>query len=354
MKRHVSNLKPGQQATLFPSLAYFDVRRRVPRALVHGRVFDNQKTPLGTRVLLRGLQKAMQASDEQLASETFQRRIDGFLAAPGKRRRIVIEIGQHRYRLRRRTQRDGTFFGSLTLPGDVVPGPADRPGRIEMRLLRSDTQRQESIESTGEIFYVPPTGISVISDIDDTIKFTEATNRRALLVNTFLNPFVAVEGMAEVYRQWALAGCSFHYVSSSPWQLYQPLAQLCVEHDFPAGSMHLRYFRVRDEMFKRFRPLRHNSKVAILVHLFKRLPMRKFVLVGDSGERDPEIYWFLARRFPRQVAAILIRNVPGHSLEEKRLKRLRELDGHLTLRIFDSPEELTELVPALARRVRPT
>ncbi|RMF44239.1 MAG: DUF2183 domain-containing protein, partial [Planctomycetota bacterium] len=290
----------------------------------------------------------------QLASETFQRRIDGFLAAPGKRRRIVIEVGSHRYRLKRRTRRDGTFFGTLTLPSDVLAGQIDQAARIEMRLLRAGTNHPVHVESTGDIFYAPPTGLSVISDIDDTIKFTEATNRKALLINTFLNPFVAVDGMAEVYRQWQHAGCSFHYVSSSPWQLYQPLAQLCMDHGFPAGSMHLRYFRVRDEMFKRFRPLRHNSKVAIMVHLLKRLPERKFVLVGDSGERDPEIYWFLARRFPQNVVAIAIRNVPGHPLEDKRLRKLRELGSGLTLRVFDAPAELADLVPALMHRVQAT
>ena len=50
-----SNLKPGQRATLFPSLGYFDLKRRCWRSLVHGRVFIDGQIPLGTRLLLRGL-----------------------------------------------------------------------------------------------------------------------------------------------------------------------------------------------------------------------------------------------------------------------------------------------------------
>ncbi len=342
-----SDLKPGQQATLFPSLGYFDLKKRCWRSLVHGRVFVDGRIPLGTRILLRGLKKAMKATPEQVASETFQRRIDGFLSAPGRRRRIVLQIAGQHYRLRRRTRRNGAFYGVLTLPEDNFPHHADAlDGQsivTPMELLRSTDDVGSISATSGQLHVVSPQGLSVISDIDDTIKMTEATSRSEMLANTFLRPFEVVDGMAQLYRDWRDLGCDFHYVSSSPWQLYHPLAELCSTSQFPAGSMHLRYFRVRDEMFKRFRPVRRNSKVGIIASIFKRMPARKFMLIGDSGEKDPEIYRFLAKRFPRQVVAVFIRNLKSRPLDAKRLKKLRSIEANALLEIFEHSEQISNL-----------
>lgn len=343
----LSDLKPGQRATLFPSLGYFDERRGCWRSLVHGRVFTEGHTLLGTRILLRGLKKAMKATPEQVASETFQHRIDGFLAAPGRRRRIVLEIADKQYRLGRRTRRNGAFYGALSLPENQFPTtPHALGGRsltTEMNLLQSTDELGTIGPTSGKLFVVSPQGLSVISDIDDTIKLTEATSRREMLANTFLRPFEVVEGMAALYQHWQQLGCDFHYVSSSPWQLYAPLAELCEASDFPAGSMHLRYFRVRDEMFKRFRPIRRNSKVGIIVGILKRLPQRKFLLVGDSGEKDPEIYRFLAKRFPDRISAVLIRNLKSHPLNSKRLRKLQAIGDRTLLKVFEDSEEIMDV-----------
>lgn len=347
----LSNLKPDQQATLFPSLGYYDVKRRCWRSLVHGRVFIDGQIPLATRLLLRGLKRAMKASPEDYASETFQRRIDGFLAAPGRRRRIALEIAGQNYLLRRRTRSNGSFYGALNLPEHVFErSPWALRGRslmTPMALLRSTDEIGTIAGTLGQLHVVSPRGLSVISDIDDTIKMTEATSRSEMLANTFLRPFEVVEGMAQLYQSWHTLGCDFHYVSSSPWQLYEPLAELCATSAFPSGSMHLRYFRVRDEMFKRFRPVRRNSKVGIIVGILKRLPERKFILVGDSGEKDPEIYRFLAKRFPDRIAAILIRNVRSRPMDRKRMTKLHSLPETTHVHIFEHSAEITEVAPEI-------
>lgn len=340
----VSDLKPGQQARLFPSLGYYDQRTGSCRALIHGRVFKDGRVPFGTRILLRGLKRAMNATPEQIQSETFQRRIDGFLMAPGRRRRIVLRIGNHQFRLQRRTRRNGAFFGTLTLPADAVPDAPQDGQTIEMHLLRTVDDAGMIGPSDGTIHFVPPKGVSVISDIDDTIKMTGATSRQEMLENTFLRPFEVVEGMAELYQHWHQQGCQFHYVSSSPWELYEPLAELCADSNFPQGSMHLRYFRVRNEMFKRLRPIRRNSKVGIIADIFKRLPQRRFILVGDSGEKDPEVYRFLARRFPRQVSAILIRNLPERPIDSKRMLKLNSVPATTQVTLFETTAEIKESV----------
>ncbi len=349
----LSDLKPGHQARLFPSLGFYDTRHGCWRALVHGRVFIDGRIPLGTRILLQGLKRAMRATPQDIASETFRQRIDGFLAAPGRRRKIVLEIAGHQFRLRRRTRRNGAFFGVLTLPAELDATLTEVAGSgpdtvVPMDLRRSTDPIGTIAPTTGTIHVVPACGLSVISDIDDTIKLTEATSKKEMLANTFLRPFEVVEGMSQLYQTWKSQGCAFHYVSSSPWQLYEPLAELCAASQFPAGSMHLRYFRVRDEMFKRFRPIRRNSKVGIIVSILRYLPQRRFILVGDSGEKDPEIYRFLAKRFPERIAAVLIRNLAANPLDAKRRRKLQAMPDSVTLRIFEQASQVADIVESLA------
>ena len=345
-KTLVSDLKPDQRATLFPSLGYFDVKRNRPRAFVHGRVYTEGKVPLGTRVLLNGLKRAMKATPDQYESETFQHRIEGFLTSPGRRRRIVLSVGSQRYRLRRRTRRNGSFFGTLNLPKDLPSRlPMDGVGyTIPMELQRSADATGVIPATLGHVHFVPPQGMSIISDIDDTIKLTDATNKREMLSNTFLKPFEVIEGMAELYKYWRQQGCEFHYVSSSPWQLYKHLAELCSDSGFPTGSMHLRYFRVTEEMIKRFKLLRQHTKVGITKRILRRLPHRKFILVGDSGEKDPEIYCHLAKRFPNQISAILIRDLTARPLAGRRLAKLKYDQSLAPLISFTSTNEIENIV----------
>ncbi len=339
-----------ERFALFPSLAYYDARREIWRAHVQGRVYDVSRIPISTRILLKGLKRALKASEDELAGDIFRERIEGFTAKPVSGRRIHIELHGSPYALRRRSRRNGAFFGVLKLPSGSLPAPgtaefAERSA-LRVRLLpQSDVARnnKSSVLPESTIHLVGPQGVSVVSDIDDTIKSSDVSSRQALLANTFLRPFMAVEGMASLYQRWQESGANFHYVSSSPWQLFQPLAELWQLSQFPEGSMHLRYFRIRDEMFKRWRPQRRKGKAAIIAGLIKKLPQRRFVLVGDSGERDAEIYRFLARKFPAQVQTVLIRQLSNKPLSAKRIERLKEIPSHIDLRIFHSPAELSDL-----------
>jgi phosphatidate phosphatase APP1 len=100
-------------------------------------------------------------------------------------------------------------------------------------------------------------------------------------------------------------------VSASPWQLYIPLAEFLGKAGFPAGTFHMKDFRVKDRTFLALFADPQAYKLRVITPILERFPERKFILVGDSGEKDPEIYGILARRFPRQIVAVLIRNVTG-------------------------------------------
>ena len=78
---------------------------------------------------------------------------------------------------------------------------------------------------SGEVMLVPSPGLSVVSDIDDTIKDSHVLDTHELLLNTFVRPFKVAAGMRELYQSLAgmHKGMSFHYVSGSPHQLYPVL-----------------------------------------------------------------------------------------------------------------------------------
>jgi phosphatidate phosphatase APP1 len=188
---------------------------------------------------------------------------------------------------------------------------------------------------------LPDVGLSIISDIDDTIKVTHVGQRRKLLRQTFTREFEPVAGMAELYGRWQAAGAAFHYVSRSPWQLYEPLADFTAAAGFPRGAFHLRHFRWRERHTLRADADR-DLKQRIIHEMITTFPRRRFVLVGDSGERDPEVYADIARAFPDQTQAVLIRNT---SREPPRGERYSQAFSGISpdkWQVFDDPQELTE------------
>jgi phosphatidate phosphatase APP1 len=131
-------------------------------------------------------------------------------------------------------------------------------------------------------------------------------------------------------------------VSASPWQLYSPLADFIRSNGFPAGVFYLKSFRWKDETLFNLFEGPEKYKPVVIEPLMKQFPNRRFVLVGDSGERDPEIYGALAREHPQQVAKILIRDVTEEGAEAERFKTaFRELPPSLW-KVFHEPAEIAE------------
>jgi phosphatidate phosphatase APP1 len=179
----------------------------------------------------------------------------------------------------------------------------------------------DSCEFAGQVLLINPTGLSVISDIDDTIKITNVSNRRAAIVNTFYNDYKPVPGMPELYRKWVVnQDAVFHYVSGSPWQLYLPLSEFLQSADFPAGTFHLRFFDWFGADAKKIFSPPEEMKRQTIQTLLDDFPHRKFILVGDTTEKDPEIYAFFAQKNPNQIHHIYIRNVTNESTDSDRFR----------------------------------
>ena len=153
--------------------------------------------------------------------------------------------------------------------------------------------------------------------------------------------------MAKVFRRWADEGAVFHYVSSSPWQLYRPLAEFCAACGFPEGTYHLRMLRFRDPSALQLFIAKRRGKKKAIRSLLRAFPFRRFVLVGDSGEKDPELYGSVARKHPGQVAGIFIREMSFRPLDDARAARaFRGLPPRLW-KLFHSADELPSEIPLL-------
>jgi phosphatidate phosphatase APP1 len=257
-------------------------------------------------------------------------------------KRIVVRLGAETFTLGKSAS-NGKFSGSIHLSEANLAVLRNEPLPLRAVLPRQDPRR-----IAGEVGFMDDNGVTVISDIDDTIKITQIGDRNAILRNTFLEPFRPVPGMPEVYRAWAdKTQAQFTYVSASPWQLFLPLSEFVRSNGFPAGTFCLKDFRLKDKNFWSLFQNPEKYKPTVIEPLVKRFPNRRFVLVGDSGERDPEIYAALARRFPTQVIRIFIRDVTNEPASSGRYERAFHDLPPARWKVFrDPPEILNALEPS--------
>jgi len=259
----------------------------------------------------------------------FRLRIAAFAADDEGGQRITIAFdndpGDRRYPLTDSTgnvlqsDRNGHVDGQIRIPLDaaseLLQGQGSKNGFLTYHAVASGHTGK------GKLRLIPdtPGSLSVISDIDDTIKITEVpAGHRVLYLNTFIREFRSAPGMADRYKQWSDA--AFHYVSGGPWQLYDPLFEFLPGEGFPDGSVHMRNFPLRIEdatksqQFVEFlfnKEATANHKKERIREIMTHFPSRTFVFVGDSGEADPEVYREIKDdpKFGHRVQAIFIRTV---------------------------------------------
>jgi phosphatidate phosphatase APP1 len=344
-KGPITNLSSEDEVQLFPSLAAPSVDGKHWMVNIHGDISADQPISFGKRMLLKLLRRTMRATAEDFASPLFQHRIRRFLAADRPGRRVAVRVGDEVHKLPKKSRRNGQFHATLRVPNNLARDWAESVAVGGDKYLPLEVV---DATATGRAYLLEHTGLSVISDIDDTLKHSYVACKRTLLTNTFLRPYETIPGMAPLFRQWWADGAAFHYVSSSPWQLYEHLTEHLANEGFPPGSFHLKLFRLRDHLLRRVLMLRRSGKLGVIRNLLKMFPRRRFLLVGDSGEHDPEIYGALARRYPQQVAGIFIRQLedqnenPRDNLRRRYGRAFRRIDLRL-VRIFEDAEELANL-----------
>lgn len=307
-----SQIKPDEEIIFFPGNAYQKNDKKSWKVTIHGWVFEPASDI--KRVFTRLLQLKPKTTSEK---KLYQQRSRYFLVDNERGKVITIHLNGKTFKLPP-SKPNGHFSLPLILDNQDFGISAAKNTKVEFRaLLNKDDHRVYN----GRVQIVSASGLSVISDIDDTIKISNVLDKKELMSNTFLRPFKAAPGMAALYRKLQKQGAVFHYVSASPWQLYPPLEQFREKYHFPAGSFHLKSFRWRDRSFSNIFKSSVNYKMAVIEGIIKDSPGRQFILVGDSGEHDPEIYGVIARRYPNNIRQIWIRNIKNEKPDSKRLQQ---------------------------------
>ena len=219
------------------------------------------------------------------------------------------------------TDTEGYFEFRMELPQPIRGH--HRWQKIQLELVDKVFKNQQTTVVYSHVF-VPSENVEygVISDIDDTIVPTGATRLWEMLKTTFLSNAqtrVPFPGVAAFYQALSkgLVGHEnnpFFYVSSSPWNLYDFLWELMNIHNLPQGPLMLRDIGLSREHF--FAGSHTKHKLVQIERIFDIFPDIPFIMIGDSGQHDAEIYLQVIRDFPGRVKMVYIRDVDPASHKE--------------------------------------
>ena len=212
------------------------------------------------------------------------------------------------------TDEEGYFDLSFVPEQPLDPDELWHP--ISLRLLDPQPQGQTTPQATGFLLAPPAnTQFGVISDVDDTIVLTNAESLLKMGRTVFMGNVhtrVPFAGVAAFYRALLAGGTGqnqnpLFYVSSSPWNLYDILIDFLDIHDIPFGPLMLRDWGIsNDEVL----PTKHAPhKVKSIRRIMDTFPHLPFILIGDSGQEDPEIYTSIVDSYPERILAVYIRSV---------------------------------------------
>jgi hypothetical protein len=167
-------------------------------------------------------------------------------------------------------------------------------------------------QASATIFPSPPNGFGIISgqfnaiirslltltryppDVDDTIKISNVLDKIELLKKTFLDDPEPVSGMPELYAKLNqdLNDPAFFYVTGSPFQLF-PFLRGFISSTYPPGPILPKNLTFIDipgaiEAFSSDNTLEFKLEMIDRINSF--YPQKRFLAIGDSTEKDPEIY----------------------------------------------------------------
>ena len=255
------------------------------------------------RVLEREDGREVRPGDSQTTN--FLRTVRSLHAEEQKGVPLCLRFADHTWELRSDSE------GYFALKGETPPQAA--PGwhsvLIEVPGNPAHTEAKVLIVPDGET-------IGIISDIDDTVVFSEVGDHTRLLAHTFLeNPLQrrAVPGVAAHYR--GIAARNAHpesapviYLTAAPRHLLPAIGEFLAHNNFPVGPIIAKKVTVGggDPLLDQER-----YKLERIEAILDELPDVRFVLSGDDGERDPEVYRKIREKHPSRVEAVYIRRVSG-------------------------------------------
>lgn len=209
------------------------------------------------------------------------------------------------------TDSEGYFALDLDLAEPVEPGWHE----VEIELVESVGQPEKRVFLEKVLVPSPEAAFGVISDLDDTVietKSTEHLEQMAILFSQSARDRVMFQGIAAFYRalvqgQEGQENNPVFYVSRSGWNLNDLFEEFMEVNEIPLGPIFLRDLRIVEKESPTAGA--KDPKLTNIELLLRTYPELPFVLVGDSGMHDPELYEEIARNHPGRILAVYIRDV---------------------------------------------
>lgn len=259
-------------------------------------VYDGSSiTPLQKRASWNNPSQ-MSAAELAIANTNLMMRLQPFLSNPLMNTPISAFFYNDKISRQKTMETDGAGHFVIRASLDFIP--------THVRILAS-----ENLSATEEIMITEPVGITVISDIDDTIKHSAISGgAREIFRNVFIRDLsdLTIDGVREWYKRMESMDVKFHYVSNSPWQLFPVLTKYFSTAGLPAGSFHLKQYS--GMLAGIFEPVAERKK-GTLEKIMRDFPDRKYILIGDSGEADLEVYTDVVTENPGRILGVFIRDV---------------------------------------------
>jgi phosphatidate phosphatase APP1 len=220
-----------------------------------------------------------------------------FATLPVTDETVVVDVGDRQHEVR--TDRGGYI--------DVVVDASLQPGWRSVRLHRDGAA---PVEAPVRILD-PGLRFAVVSDIDDTVMVTALPRPLLAAWNTFVLDEYArspVPGMAVLYERLVTAhpDAPVFYLSTGAWNVAPALTRFLSRNLYPPGPLLLTdWGPTTDRWFRSGQ----SHKRATLERLAQEFPDMRWLLIGDDGQHDQEIYGDFAASHPDNVAAVAIRQL---------------------------------------------
>lgn len=234
------------------------------------------------------------------------------------------------------TTTEGDFDAFVPIDGN---GLAD--GNKTSNLQRLNVYTEGSIIGNATSYLVPPTGLTIISDIDDILRITKIYQPKEGLLNSFARPFVQWKNMPDIYANWSrsIPDFHFHYLTTTPEQVTRNYMDF-IYKTYPGGSFDTRPLNFSDVKATL------SIRKYLLDKVFETYPKRKFILMADTSNSDVmKDYPQMAKDFPGQVQCIFLRNTSATDDGDKfpyDTSGFKDLDNS-TYMFFTIPDDLTNL-----------
>lgn len=213
-----------------------------------------------------------------------------------------------------------------------------------------DTQGIVLSIGQGQVFVPHITQYAFISDIDDTIMVSHSATIGRRLRELFIKNPRTRKTFKDAYTHYNLLSLShterdqpnpFFYVSSSEWNLYDYLVETFRYNKLPEGAFLLNQIKRWKDLMKTGKT-GHEGKLIRVMRILDVFPNQRFVFFGDNSQQDPAIYTAIAEKYPKNIAAVYIRNVRKEMEEPAKTLLSRIAAKNIPTCLFSSSAEAIE------------